>query len=142
MCEFLATGSEPRHRCRRGHHGPGVGAGPTCELTPLFVRAAWRRRHFRSNTTPQLNKSEGQTVSMRNRIAIGPNRQASLQAQNYNAGSRCRSMATSREFTGENAVQCISMCVCNTLLSADPDDEACRHGSFAYVSFGWPRAIG
>jgi hypothetical protein len=66
----------------------------------------------------QLNKSEGQTVSMRHRIAIGPNRQASLQAQNYNMGSRCRSMATSREFTGENAVQCISMRVCNTLLSA------------------------
>ena len=52
---------------------------------------------------------------MRHRIAIGPNRQASLQAQNYNAGSRCRSMATSCEFTGENAVQCISMRICNTL---------------------------
>jgi hypothetical protein len=30
---------------------------------------------------------------------------------------RCRSMAMSYEFTGENAVQCISMRVCNTLLS-------------------------
>jgi len=34
---------------------------------------------------------------MRYRITIGPNRQASLQTQDYNVESRCRSMATSRE---------------------------------------------
>jgi hypothetical protein len=53
---------------------------------------------------PQLNKSEGRPFpgvieSQSGRIGGPP-----LQAQNYNAGSRCRSMATSREVTSENAV--------------------------------------
>ena len=75
--------------------------------TPLQVK-----RH------PPAEQKRGQAVSMRHRTAIGPNRQASLRRQNYNAGSRCKSMATSREITSENAVQCISMRVCNAFLSA------------------------
>ena len=63
---------------------------------------------IQSNATPQLKK-RGLAVSMRHRIAIGPDRQASLQTQNYKAGSPCRSMVTSREITSENAVQCKSM---------------------------------
>ena len=42
----------------------------------------------------------------------------------------------------ETASQRINIRADNALISADPDDEACRHGSFACVSFGWPRAIG
>ena len=52
---------------------------------------------LQSQTRPSAEQKRGQAVSMRHRIAIGPNRQASLQMQNYNVESRCRSMATSRE---------------------------------------------
>jgi hypothetical protein len=76
----------------------------------------------------RLNKSERQAVSMRHRIAIERNRQTSLQTQNYHAGSRCRSMATSREITSENAVQRISMRVCNALLVGSCEQDEITRG--------------
>jgi len=68
----------------------------------------------------QLNKSDG-NVSMRHRIAIEPNRQASLWAQNYNAGAVAGAWRRRVKITSENAIQCISMRVCNEFLSAESE---------------------
>jgi len=68
---ILSGRERARHRCCRSRrHGPRVQAGPACRRAEAAIREGGvAATAFGSNATPQLNKSEGQAVSMRHRIA-------------------------------------------------------------------------
>jgi hypothetical protein len=109
---IAAAGAPPRARVR---------AGPACRRADSVTREGGvAATPLQVKRGAQLNKSDG-NVSMRHRIAIGPNRQASLQTQNYNAGAVAGAWRRRVKITSENAIQCISMRVCNEFLSAESE---------------------